>query len=253
MRKPCGNPILRPSDRASRVFGENAAIVWLWAWPQLLRWRLPVQWLFCSVTGNRPGRGAAKAGDLWGIDAGGDLLILEAKSCIVGRPGQDPFLDFLGPAKPLARRGVADTDAGTLRDEWLRRLEQERRFATEHGDDILSGVQLARAYPGLLPYSSRRASLQIWRELYQDRILPRITGTVYERTVAEYLANRRRRRNPIPHFVGLLVGRGNVTPRLSPRGELHMRRLEKLVPGRVHTRLIRSVVGRENVTVIGSA
>ncbi len=40
------------TDGVCGVFGEASACIWLWAWPGLLGWHTPVEWLRCSVTGN---------------------------------------------------------------------------------------------------------------------------------------------------------------------------------------------------------
>jgi hypothetical protein len=57
---------------------EHEGSVWLWAAPQLLIWPRDVVWIFTLVSSERRD-GKCLAGDLWGLDADGDLLILENK------------------------------------------------------------------------------------------------------------------------------------------------------------------------------
>jgi hypothetical protein len=76
---------------------ETEGLVWLWRRPRLLCWDAPVTWLFSILTGN-----TKWAGDVWGLDSRGRLLIVEAKRCGKGSATCDPFEDFLR-CDPVAR------------------------------------------------------------------------------------------------------------------------------------------------------
>jgi hypothetical protein len=193
-----------------------------------------MQWLFSSVIGNRPGCGIKRPGDLYGIDADGDLIIVEAKTCGPGRPHPDPFVNFVGPARALVSKSCLDCHVPSLDEQWTIQLAEERDFGREHLVALESGVPLLGIYPGILPYSCHRASLRVWRDVYRPHILPFVTGSRYEATVLRYLNRRHKRRNPAPHFVALLAGIGGIDMRLSRRGDEHMGRLSAMAPGRVH-------------------
>ena len=116
------------TDSQARRFREAPACIWLWAWPHLFGWHKPVHWLFSSGTGNKPGRGSARPGDRWGVDASGDLIIVEAKACAVGGDLPDPFVNFLGLAKLLVTDQCPDSYADSLENQCSAQLNQERRF-----------------------------------------------------------------------------------------------------------------------------
>src|SRR5262249_8354045 len=77
----------KPWQQTVVVAWEEPGTFWLWAWPKLL-WASPrITWLFSPVTGKYPW-----PGDLWGVNASGQLVLVETK-----RTGgaQDPFEDFV--------------------------------------------------------------------------------------------------------------------------------------------------------------
>jgi hypothetical protein len=244
----------RDKDRDSQVYGEGSGCVWLWAFPELLLWDVPIAWLFCSVTGSTLGNIYSKPGDLWGVDALGNLLVVEAKSARLGRLRHDPFRDFIheGASPALAKPNCTDTQAGTLLSQWTARRTLEQRFMDQHLSDLLEGVPLTGKYPGLLPYSFHRAALGIWRTTYEKAILPAIADRQYGRTVGNYLDERERQGNPVPHFFGLLVTHEGLRPSLSPIGKRHRDKLAKVAPDRVHLRVISSSPQRGGVVITGT-
>src|SRR5947209_2049040 len=87
----CPRPDLRYLDRRDPDMGlvgwEEPGTFWLWAWPELLDWATEITWLFSPVTGKYPW-----PGDLWGVDASGQLILVETKK--TGGP-RDHFEDFV--------------------------------------------------------------------------------------------------------------------------------------------------------------
>lgn len=246
----CGLPKRRPIERAVSIFGEGAACIWIWVWPHLLGWHSPIVWLFPSVLGNKTERGLAKAGDLWGVDATGELLILEAKSCYAGHRRVDPFADFVGPAKKLIDGTCTDVDADRLEDDWHKLLNKEREFIKEHLREFKLGKPLTGTYRGILPYSRKRAALQIWRDLYCNRVVPMVKGSKYPLTVRRYLDQRKGRGNPPPHFIGLLASVDGTRPALNRNGGENMTTLKNMAQGRVHAVVISgSVIGNKTKIV----
>ena len=73
----CAFPDVRYTDpsksRTDLVYMEEAGTLWLWAFPELLRWHTGITWLFSP-----PGRNRWD-GDLWGIDDDGNFVLVEAK------------------------------------------------------------------------------------------------------------------------------------------------------------------------------
>src|SRR5713101_5810733 len=87
----CGRPDDYYFDKRSRrtdlVRWEEPGTLWLWAWPEILGGLADITWLFSPPTGN-----SLWPGDLWGMDANGEFVIVETKNTL--KPG-DPFEDFL--------------------------------------------------------------------------------------------------------------------------------------------------------------
>lgn len=198
-----------------RVAGEAAACVWLWAWPELLGWPATIAWLFSPVVGNRKW-----PGDLWGVDARGELLIVEAKSCTRGRRC-DPFEDFVGAGRGVVERGSASARADSLRERWSRLFEREREFIRQHANELRAGTSLHGCYPGVVPYSRHRTQVQRWRHVYVDRIAPWIDDPDYSRRVLQYLRKREEKGNRIPHVVGLGAVVEGASLTLSAKGLRH--------------------------------
>ena len=141
-----------------------------------------------------------------------------------------------------------DTHADSLEGQWVELLDHERRFIRDHLPDVEAGLTPLGTYPGLLPYSRKRGSIQVWRDLYRPHVLPRITRSEYEATVRRCLTRRRKAHNPPPHFVGLLAGIGGLWTRLSRAGEHNLNRLRDVAPGRVHELAITALVGGNTTT-----
>jgi hypothetical protein len=209
---------------------EEAGTVWVWAQPRLLLWPHEVEWLFSPVTGR-----STWPGDIWGLDERGNLLLVETKLSSPGSKTIDPFEDFVG-YRPPAR----NFDAGPLQEHWLGLYRRE----------LLSRAQIApmpdsqiakRTFPGVVPYSVHRLVLRRWATA-DSRISRRILSGRYERRVLLFLKMRRKRRNPPPHYVGLVTVTHDSQPRLSAKGREHYRLLVRHKGRRnVHLGAVRAV------------
>lgn len=213
-------------------YGETRALLWLWAWPELLLWPRPVSWLFPQV--NEP---PSVPGDLWGIDSAGELIIVEAKTR--GLPS-DPFGDF---SEAMDRNEPAWQDAmrtSVLRDRWTLLLEREKQFINQHSDDVRHGRTLTRSCPGVVHYSRRRASCLCWPLVYLERVVPRVQSEAYRTEVEHLLRLRQDNGDPPPHFVGLIAEVDHREAALSAAGSQSLSRLISATsPGRVHLIAVR--------------
>lgn len=210
--KTCGAPT---SVGDSEIFGyEEAGTLWLWGWPSLIGWLHEITWLFSPVTGKRPW-----PGDLWGVDAAGNLLIVEAK--LAKRTGgTDPFQDFVDYTVPPVDQLIAD-----LRKRWSRDLALERDFIRDHAAALHEGRFALRTCPGLVPYSRQRREVRRWRHLYLDNIVPLFGNEDHERCVEANLRLYKAADDHRPHYIGLFTLLGNRHAALSKRGEQNYRRL----------------------------
>ena len=193
-------PGVAAQDSAAK-FAEGRARFFLWVWPQFLGWSKPFVWLFSPVNGNLP------PGDLYGVDSAGDLIIAEGKTWASGQP-QDAFKNFIRNGEPYPSFIDRGGSVKELLTDWDRLLAQERQFIAEFRDVLASGQVLPKAtYPGVVPYSTSRKSVQNWRELYLTTLAPMLSEQVYEQSVRDYLRIRTERGSPVPHFVGLYASR----------------------------------------------
>jgi hypothetical protein len=175
-------------------------------------------------------------GDLWGVDSDGRLIIVEAKTC---KPGTrvDPFVDFVEAGSTVAAGTSPEIEAPALRKHWRMLLEQERNFIRDHRATLRDGVPLNGRYPGVVPYSRHRASVQRWSSLYLKYLAPQLAGSGYEMRVEECLKARERQPNRRPLVVGLLaLVNGGAAP-LSGAGRGNLVRLREIV-GRDEVRLV---------------
>src|SRR2546426_2802088 len=117
----CGRP-LRIRGESGNVLlpSEESASIWLWAWPSLLGWRRRINWLFSPVTGN-----TRHPGDLWDLDAAGNLLIVETKLDKAGSP-QNPLEDFLAYVQDPDAQARWTSEA--LYTRWARLFQSELKF-----------------------------------------------------------------------------------------------------------------------------
>lgn len=222
-RTSCRAPTGLTPEQGVRFFGEGSACFWLWIWPELIGWPDSVAWLFSPVVGN-----TTWPGDLWGVDAAGRLVIVEAKTC---KPGTrvDPFADFVGPGASVADGTSPAVEASALRTRWLALLQKERRFIRDHGAALRDGTSLEDCYPGVVPYSRHRASVQRWCHLYLERLADELNGPGYEDRVDQYLRTRKRHGDPVPHVVALLAVVDGGVPRLSATGRRNLLQLRDVV------------------------
>lgn len=151
------------------------------AGPERLGWPATSAWLFSPVVGNRKW-----PGDLWAVDARGELLIVEAKSCTPGRRC-DPFEDFVCAGRGAVEPASPSARADSLRERWSKLLEREREFIRQHANELGAGASLHGCYPGVVPYSRHRAQVQRWRHVYVERIAPWLDSPDYSGQVLQYL------------------------------------------------------------------
>jgi hypothetical protein len=170
----------------------------LWARPQqLFPWSPRVEWLFSPVTGNDEW-----AGDLWGIDADGELIIVENKlsslrtKLLSSNERFDPFLDFVEHWENWPRY-KEKCSVSNIRGKWKSLLCEERkdpRRVEQRADEKKRGI---------LPHSRKCDRLQRWKGLTTE-VEDRIRSDDYENTVLSCLEQRQRHENP-PHYCGLIT------------------------------------------------
>jgi hypothetical protein len=233
--KLCPSPDDRYTDPRSRrpdlVQMEEAGTFWLWAWPELLGWPVEITWLFSPVTGND-----RWPGDLWGIDASGELIIVETKSSATP---SDPFEDFLQFERRLDGVRLPPTVA-EIRTRWEARLRDERRFLEANRDALQAGSRPRNAGAGVVPYSCKRLMTWRWRDLYLERIAPALASPAYEHSAKSRLERLRSRSTWSPHYFALFTVFASAPPSFSASGKERYEELRALVsPAHVHLRAIR--------------
>lgn len=186
---------------ATRLEGEEDAAVWLWAAPSMLPWPTKLEWLFSPVVGKK-----RWPGDLWGVDADGELILVENKKLpIRDWRIHDPFIDFRSFQTNLRRSTAEFIQCGSLRPRWDRLYRCEVKFGSADGKSIWWEDRSKKS--SVLPNSHKRGALKRWQELAKEFIGPRIlpeTGS-YSRTIGNFLNRRQQRSNPPPHYCGLLL------------------------------------------------
>jgi len=225
-------PKLPPEDRFNLqidkngvyLVSEEAGTLWIWAYPGLLDWPLEIAWLFPKVSNDGPG-------DLWGVDASGDLIIVETKKSTIKRRLQDPFEDFLKES-PLIKDDLLNPDI--LLEKWDKLLKNEIEWI-QNGCRTPKGV--AR---GVIPYSYHRFTILRWFDFYTSQIIPRLTGVQYPEAVCNFMQRRKDRDNPSHHFIGLYTVTHLKKPGLSRKGRSHYKELAlKVGTDRIHQRAVR--------------
>ncbi len=210
---------------------EESGTFWLWAWPEILGWPVEITWLFSPITGNYPW-----PGDLWGVDASGELLIVETKP---SSTRADPFEDFLDCERRRASEGAFPPTVDQIRTRWEKALHSERRFLNVNRDALRVGSEPRNPGPGLLPNSCKRLMTWRWRGLYLGAIAPIIASAEYEHAVVSALDRLASRSNRFPHYFGLFTIISSARPSLSAVGKERYEALRALVsPARVHLRAI---------------
>lgn len=181
----------------------------------------PLVWLFSPVVGN-----TRWPGDIWGVDASGHLIVVEAKTYKRGT-GVDPIVNFVGPGAAVAAGTSPSIQAASLRTRWFQLLKKERRFIRDYGDALRDGAPLEGCHPGVVPYSRHRTPVQRWPSLYLDKVVRDLDSVAYEERVNAYLDTRERQGNPRPHLVGLIAAQDGTVPSLSASGRRHAAALQK--------------------------
>jgi hypothetical protein len=134
--------------RSDPVYVEEAGTFWAWAWPDLLGWPIEITWLFSPVIGNHPW-----PGDLWGVDASGELIIVEVKA---STHPSDPLKNFLELERKRARGEWSPHTVEEIRKRWELCLRDERQFLEANRDALQSGSGKPTLWRGVVPYSSKR-------------------------------------------------------------------------------------------------
>jgi len=180
---------LSPEKRETIPCHEEDAVVWLWASPELLPPSINAEWLFSPVC-------SELEGDIWGIDATGQLVIIENKGPAV----DDPFASFCRIETALMQGGAGDNPSDKqsiklilnpdkLSDKWNRRYRREFE-----GPNALSFRPEGRK-ESVLPNSSHRAAMHRWwpcSQMARERIDPKnALGRRYKATIESALEKRK--------------------------------------------------------------
>jgi hypothetical protein len=197
---------------------EEEGTLWAWRWPELV-WSSPLKWLFapCEYGPN------SWAGDLWAVDASGQLVIVESKLVKKRSRRADPFADFARTDQGLFQHvGRPKFTVDKLRQRWRWLLEREQRLPRADHDPEPGGK---KNIWGVLPYSRRRTVLREWPDLARD-LTEIVHSDEYENSCEHYLSIRTEGGEPPPHYVGLFVISGDAMPLLSKNG---VENLENLI------------------------
>jgi hypothetical protein len=197
---------------------EEEAVIWMWAFPQLACWPRPIEWLYTPVVGK-----ARWPGDLWGIDDSGELLIVECKQC---RRADDPYIDFLEYHRP-----IRDEVCGI---HWVAKFKRHLKAELRFRDGIQERPPGRTG--GILPRSNRRTHFARWPHL-AAMIDERIRGDGYLERVIQHLNLRIAQRDPLPHYMALLVRSAEVDTPFADRA------LESAA-------LLQTLVGAERVSAV---
>lgn len=209
---------------------EEESIVWLWAFPDLFHWQYSAEWLFSPVVGNKQW-----AGDLWGLDNMGNLLIIEAKNCRT-QLKSDPFEDFVNLLKSHDSY-VEEFTSENLRQKWERLLKKELIYS-HYYDERLRGKT-----GGILPRSNHRKHIHRWKDMAKI-IDKRIQSEFYKVSVDRFLKKRKNRNNPVPHFFGLLVRDESMRFGLNEKGLQSKQKLCNIVK-KTHVHLYEAYAERK--------
>ena len=216
VRKRCGPPA-DVGDK-SEVGYEEAATVWLWAWPALLGWPSDITWLFSPVTGKDKW-----PGDAWGLDKTGKLLIVETKIAKAGKT-TNPFEDFVNFTPGTVEE---------LRQRWSREYVAERKFIGKHLDSLRSGTLAVRRYPGCVPNSRQRPEVRRWPSFYLEDIAPTIESSEYEESVEA--AIEAYKESGAVEYIGLFMLQPGGRARLSGKGRSQYELLaDRVTEERIH-------------------
>jgi hypothetical protein len=239
----CQPPKPEPT-RPPELPSEESATIWLWCWPRLLGWRHQITWLFSPVNDRRK-----YPGDVWGVDAIGNLLIVETK---VDRHAlQNPFEHFEKYAcdKEIRELWCAER----LEERWRKLHQLEREFFENKFPSFSSIKPPSDCYPGIVPYSYHRLDIAWrWRHLYSERLGPQVTNPRYERAARRALRCRKRMGNRPPIFFGLIATVRMREPSLSSLGTesaASLLKSELVGPERLFLRAVRPTSQRAELRI----
>lgn len=194
---------------------EEESLCWLWAIPSLFPWDRPITWLYTPVVGN-----TRWPGDLWGVDTGGDLLIIESKQC---RRHDDAFTDFV----EFHRHGRLELSAVHWQQKWAAHLRDEIAFP----DGLVERPKNSTG--GILPRSNKRSPLRRWPDL-ATWIDEYIRSPQYSDAVVESLQARADSDDPTPFYFALMIESTSCQRLLTDAAISSGRKLLQLVgPGHV--------------------
>ncbi len=212
-----------------RVLSAEAGPLWLWAFPELLSWQHDIAWLFSPVARNNVWRGS-----IWGVDERGDLLVLESKSARRG-DAEDPYASFVGYESSLEAQACFLVAA--IMGRWQELHAAEIAFVEQHKKILADDQVELGECPGLVPWSSERATMWRWRGLYREKIAPWVTSPDYERRVKVHLEARADRDDASTHYFGLITVPAGERATLSDEGREHRDELiHEVEEERVHLR-----------------
>lgn len=163
---------------------EEFALFWLWDWPRLLGWPLPIVWLRYRIDARR------SAARLWGIDSSGALIIVEIRIDRGEIP--DPFESLVFEVKrPSTNR---EWTAEALRQKWRkwsvgdRRNTQEsrversldRRDDTGNPQPVFFGVVVSIRTGFRLSRKAAKNLQQLQKRVGDERVLLRVMSATID-------------------------------------------------------------------------
>lgn len=211
-----------------RSYWEEAGTLWLWAWPDLLKWNQDLVWLLSPVSGEKEPFGY---GDLWGVDRKGQLIIVETKR----KAGASAFSKFKKFEKYFANNSVP---AEVLFSRWQKKYTMELAFIDRH----LANLKKWRpekniSYPGIIPYSRKRLIVRRWHDVYSKKVVPYLKSKKrYLDKVYAYVKGRRTFSKPV--YIGLSVVPAGELMEFTQKEKGSLSNLKKIIGSRVRGVLV---------------
>lgn len=176
-------------------YWEEAGTLWLWAWPDLLKWKKDLVWLLSPASSEKEPFGF---GDLWGVDENGQMIIVETKR----KDGDSAFSKFERFEEFFPENSI---NIDQLLSNWEGKLEQEMAFVRDYIESSRpSPLPTKQACPGVIPYSSKRIVVSRWLDLYKKKVVPLLKSKKrYADKVRSYLARVKKPHEPF--YIGMSV------------------------------------------------